>query len=298
VLGPPMDNETIRILYIAGSGRSGTTIMARLLGELEGFVNVGEAARYLFDANLRARNAPCGCGDAVSDCAFWREIIGAIPPELPHRGAKLIRMRHFASLLMRGKGSGFPAEFADIPRALEEVYRTIVRNTSCRVVVDSSKNPANALMLSLLPSVELHVLHVVRNPQNVVASWGRKKGYLATHPAHRVIAWWWSYNLLSEALKFRAQTYRRIRYEDFARAPQEFLAEVALNTLNNPLSTSFMNGSEATIHVQHVLAGNPGKFDSGKVKIKDDAQSSLNNSQKLMVNLLTFPLQMRYQYLP
>jgi Sulfotransferase family len=293
-----MANDPIKVLYIAGSGRSGTTIMARLLGEMEGFVNVGEAARFLFDANLRARGAPCGCGHDVSKCEFWKDIAAAIPAGLADQGARLVRMRHFPSLLMRNKHSEVPADYAAILKAAEDVYRSIATRTGCRVIVDSSKNPSNALLVSFIPNIELHVLHVVRNPQNVVASWAKKKGYLATHPARRVIAWWWSYNILSEALKLRARTYRRTRYEDFARAPEALLQDVASDTVGASLPTPFMNGSEATVHVQHVLAGNPDKFDAGKVKIKDDIKASLGNSQKLLVNLLTFPLQMRYQYLP
>src|SRR5262249_51874961 len=157
---------------------------------------------------------------------------------------------------------------------------------------DSSKNPANGLLVSLVPNVELHVLHVVRNPQNVVASWTKKKGYLATHPARRVIAWWWSYNILSEALRLRARTYRRVRYEDFASNPAALLEQVAKDTVGAPLNLPFLNGSEATVSLQHVLAGNPDKLDSGKVKIKD-VNSPVASSRKLMVNLLTFPLQLR-----
>src|SRR2546423_2992529 len=105
-----MGNERLKILYIAGSGRSGTTIMARLLGELPGFVNVGEAARYLLDIPMQTRGVPCGCGRAVSDCPFWREIAASFPPTVAASGINLIRMRRFPSLLMQGKGSAVSAE--------------------------------------------------------------------------------------------------------------------------------------------------------------------------------------------
>jgi sulfotransferase family protein len=291
-----MGNEKIKVLFVAGSGRSGTTIMARLLGELEGFVNVGEAARYLFDRHLQAKNLPCGCGQSVPECPFWRDIVQEIPPDVSESGAALVRMRTFPWLLLRGRNA-ISAQYDAILSAISGVYRKVAQETGCAVIVDSSKNPANGLLVSLVSDVELHVVHVVRHPQNVVASWTKSKGYLAVHPARRVIAWWWSYNILAEALKLRAKTYRRIRYEDFVLNPGALLQQVARDTMGKELPSSFLEGTEATVHMQHILAGNPDKFGSGKVKI-GDVNSPVATSRKLLVNLLTFPLQFRYRYLP
>jgi hypothetical protein len=48
------------------------------------------------------------------------------------------------------------------------------------------------------------------------------------------------------------------------------------------------------VHVQHSLAGNPSKFNTGKIKIRDANTVSKGG----LIDLLTFPLQRRYQYLP
>ena len=285
----------IKVLYIAGSGRSGTTILARLLGEAQGFVSVGEAARYLLDLNLREKGLPCACGHPVSECAFWKDLIPLVSPELAAAGTELVRMRHFPSLL-RGQ-SGIAPKYQPILEAMAEVYRRILRHGGNTVAVDSSKNPSNALLLGLVPEVELHVLHLVRNPHDVVGSWTKKKGYLAVHPARKVIAWWWSYNLLSEALKRRAKTYRLLRYEDFVQHPGEALQQITADVTGTPLPLPFLDGSEATVRLQHVLGGNPDKMQSGKITI-DAASKNSNGSRSLMIDLLTFPLQYRYHYLP
>jgi hypothetical protein len=49
----------MKVLYIAGSGRCGSTVLSQLLGEIEEFVNIGEL-RYLFNTQMR-RNylLPC-----------------------------------------------------------------------------------------------------------------------------------------------------------------------------------------------------------------------------------------------
>jgi len=287
-----MADEKLKVLYIAGSGRSGSTIIARLLGEVSGFVNVGEAARFLFDSHLQARNAPCGCGSSILDCDFWKEIAGAIPPGLAEQGARLVRMRRFPSLI-RAQHSTI-SEYRPLSSAIADVYRRVIRQTGCNVIVDSSKNPANALLLALVPEIELHVLHVVRNPHQVIASWTKKKGYLVTHKSRNVIAWWWSYNILSEALRTKARSYRLLRYEDFVRDPHRTLMQVTTEVTGAPVPTPFLNGNVATLNLQHALAGNPDKLKVGQVSI---GESRAAGTRKLLVDLLTFPLQLRYRYL-
>ena len=291
VADPKMADPKIKVVFIAGCGRSGTTLLGQLLGEFEGFVNVGEAARYLFD---RSKDLPCGCGASAGDCPFWKDMFHAIPEELAHQGTKSLRIRSFPSLYMRTRGHRIPAEYAPILAALGDTYRTIVRDTGSNVIIDSSKYPSTALLAGLIPNVELHVVHVVRSPHSVVASWTRKNGYLAVHPPGRVVSWWWAYNVLSEALKSRAKSYRLVRYEDFARNPGPVLQNITADVTGSPLPMDFLEGSEATVHVQHSLAGNPSKFNTGKIKIRD--ANTVGKGR--LLNLLTFPLQRRYQYLP
>jgi hypothetical protein len=291
VTNQPVDQK-IKVVFIAGCGRSGTTLLGQLLGEFEGFVNVGEAARYLFD---RSKDLPCGCGAAAADCTFWKDMFHAIPPELSDQGAKSLRIRSFPSLFMRTRRKRVPAEYAPILAALGDTYRTIVRDTGCNVIIDSSKYPSTALLAGLIPGVELHVVHVVRSPHSVVASWTRKNGYLAVHPPGKVVSWWWAYNVLSEALKKRAKTYRLVRYEDFAKNPGPVLQQITADVTSHALPMNFLEGTEATVHVQHSLAGNPSKFNTGKIKIRDANNAAPNGK---LLDLLTFPLRRRYQYLP
>jgi hypothetical protein len=203
-----MADEKIKVVFIAGCGRSGTTLLAQLLGEFDNFVNVGEAALYLFKP---PKTLPCGCGSAAVDCLFWKDILRAIPAGSADQGAKSLRVRNFPALFRQAKEHRVPAELAPILTAFGDTYRAIVRETGCRVIIDSSKHPSTGLLASMIPGVELHVIHVVRSPHSVVASWTRKNGYLAVHPPGKVVSWWWTHNLLAEALKFRAQSYQPVR---------------------------------------------------------------------------------------
>jgi hypothetical protein len=290
-----MSDDKLKVVFIAGCGRSGTTVLGQLLGEVENFVNIGEAARYLFD---RAKRLPCGCGLDATACPFWQDIIAAIPEELTYQGAKSLRVRTFPSLFLRTQDREVPEKYRPILDGMADVYRKVAEKSGSTVIVDTSKYPSTGLLAGLIPDVELHVVHVVRSPHSVVASWTRKNGYLAIHPPQRVVAYWWAYNLLSEALKSRAKTYRLVRYEDFAREPGVVLESITADVVGRPVPLPFLNGNRATVHVQHSLAGNPAKFNTGEIKIQDGNGAVEKSGRKLWMNLATFPLQRRYQYMP
>ena len=70
----PMSDERVRVLFISGFGRSGSTILGQVLDGVPGVVHVGEL-NFLWDHNV-LKNRECGCGLPFSDCPFWQEVMG------------------------------------------------------------------------------------------------------------------------------------------------------------------------------------------------------------------------------
>jgi hypothetical protein len=64
-----MLSDRVKVLYIAGSGRSGSTILDNTLGQIDGFFSVGEL-RYIWERGL-IEDRLCGCGERVHQCPFW-----------------------------------------------------------------------------------------------------------------------------------------------------------------------------------------------------------------------------------
>src|SRR4051794_27676515 len=62
----------MRVLFLAGLGRSGTTLLERALGELPGVQPLGEVI-HLWQRSL-VDDEPCGCGRAFSECEFWQGV--------------------------------------------------------------------------------------------------------------------------------------------------------------------------------------------------------------------------------
>ena len=66
-------NTPIKILYIAGEGRSGSTILGTILGEIDSFFFIGEAVEiwryFLLEHKL------CACGVPAKECPVWNKIL-------------------------------------------------------------------------------------------------------------------------------------------------------------------------------------------------------------------------------
>src|SRR3954452_12149224 len=65
-----------RVLSIVGPGRSGTTILGNILGEVEGVTNAGEL-RWLWRRGLMERR-PCGCGLPPAECPRWSAVLDRV----------------------------------------------------------------------------------------------------------------------------------------------------------------------------------------------------------------------------
>ena len=64
------------MLSIVGPGRSGTTVLAGILGEADGVVDVGEL-RWLWQRGLLERRS-CGCGLPVAECPVWSSVVARV----------------------------------------------------------------------------------------------------------------------------------------------------------------------------------------------------------------------------
>jgi hypothetical protein len=265
-------------------------MLSRLLGEIDGFVNVGEAALHFF---MKCPPIPCGCGARVEDCSFWKDI--PADRRVQEFGQEFFRARHIAKLAFAHHTSS--SEARNLMLSMRDLYQCIAEKTGARVIVDSSKNPVVAYALSRVPGVRLSVIHLIRAPQAVADSWRRPKGYLPMAPAWRVALSWALINSFAELIDgWHPAHHWTIRYEDLTENPKMFVEAIAAEVLGRPVACSFLQGNRATIKVQHILAGNPDKLEHSDLVIEKRIPV-LPRRTNFIVSLLTFPLTLRYGYL-
>lgn len=279
-------SDRVKVLYICGTRRCGSTMLSRLLGDVEGFVNVGEMASYF----LRQRLAgPCGCGARVEDCFFWRDFPAS--PAARLMGRDLIRIRRLPRMLTHSHAHS--RSTGNFLAHADRLYRRIRDKTGASVIVDSSKSPAMAHALAQSAGLSVSVIHLIRSPAGVVGSRRHPKGYLQAASATQVLLEWWAYNLAAEFLAGRATHYWRIRYEDVVREPRNWVEGIAGAVAGRAVDCSFIVGNHAKVRVQHILGGNPDKLRGSDLFIQE-RDPGLSAWIAGPVYLLAAPLLLRY----
>jgi hypothetical protein len=310
-----LDAHSPRILYIAGADRSGSTLLAMLLGALPGCTAVGEL-RHIWERGVLA-NRLCGCGRSFRECPFWRDVGQAAfggwdAVDAERQVARLMkvgRQRHFP-LVAAGAGSArFRAELRSYAELQAQVYRAVAEVSGDAAVVDSSKTPVYALTLRQA-GLDVDVLHLVRDSRAVAYSWTRSRvmqdtadvEYMPTFGPARSALNWASSNLAVDAVRGRGMRPRAMRYERLVAAPAPELARVLGDALPGPARAAIAarGDGELSPGVQHTVAGNPIRMRSGPLRIRvDDAwRAAMPAFDRRMVTLLTFPLLVRYGYSP
>lgn len=287
----------MRVLYLAGSGRSGSTLVTTALGQIDGFFAAGEL-RYLWQRGL-VDNRPCGCGLPLRDCPVWTVIVKDVPPVDPAEVAAGLRER----LRMRHRLRVPPHPHDE---TLSALYAAIAAHEDGAVIVDSSKLPPYGVLLGRLPGVELKVLHLVRDPRAAAFSWRRRRALdaagddrqMTRHPVWKAALLWTVWNAATVRLWGRGD-YLRVRYEDLVADPAGVLRRIATFAGGAP-DAALPIGPDGllTLHPTHSVAGNPSRHRTGGVPIAadDEWRTAMPWRSRAVVTLLTAPLRARLGY--
>jgi hypothetical protein len=303
------------VLYIGGSGRSGSTVVERVLGAVPGYVNVGETVE-LFRGVLRksfaGRPERCGCGRPLLECPYWTAVgeraFGGWTQDLADEAADLQRrvasQRQLPRLLLDDRaGAGFRAELARLREIYAGLYRAVLAESAADVVVDASKWPGQAMALAGTPDLDVRVLHLVRDVRGVASSWskagvvrpnsGERRETMKTHAMWRTAPRWSLFQLEMRAVAARADAGALVRYEDVVRRPEPVLRS-ALERLGLPVppgAFAHVEGQVVTLVPSHGLAGNPSRATNGPVTLRADEawRTSLSRGQQTVLAALGLP---------
>jgi hypothetical protein len=296
------------LVYILGTGRSGSTLIGSILGEAAGAFCVGEL-RFLWERGF-VENRFCGCGLRFHDCPVWSEIADRIdvttdPARLAAISNRTLRVRHLPALL---RGTVFDApEVADLADHVRRAYRAVVDVTGARVLIDTSKSPAYAAFLEGAAVPVDAYLHLVRDPRAAAWSWARSRPSRAlvgdAEPMDRfapgkAAALWLLWNSMA-SLRFGSRgRYVLARYEDVVAAPRSQFDRLARSTGLVPPSDVFIGDDAVELGTNHTVAGNPGRRRSGPTVITDDGEwrHAMPFGARFEVSTVTLPLLHRYGY--
>jgi hypothetical protein len=306
------------VVYIAGFGRSGSTLLERALGELPGYVNVGE----LID--LFRRTGPdgerCGCGQAFTDCAFWIDIgERAFDGWTDERLAEMLTLqRHVARqrymprlVAISHAGRKYRADAARYGMHYARLYRAIADVAGATCVVDASKWPVQALALSRA-GIDVRVIHLVRDVRGVAHSLSKRDvarphdlngaAVMWTKKPTTAAARWVSYQSQAESLARCGVPVARVRYEDFVRQPR-CTVQTALGKLGlscSPSQLDHLGDAQVTLGPSHGIHGNPSRFRFGEITLRadEDWRERMSRRNRILVTAIGLPLLVRYGWRP
>lgn len=301
----------MEVLYIGGAGRSGSTLLEMILGNLPGFFSIGEA-RYYWEYIDRG-DIMCGCGNRLSDCRFWSTVSERLDSEreldFAHLAARSARLNRTRNLPWITKGSllGSSREWEELAADTGALYRAVWKESGDRVLVDSSKVPSHLALLRHVPDIDLRVLHLVRDGRAVAYSWNKRlkqelaitgrETYMSGRSLLAAMLVWIVENAYLMRM-CRAMPHVVMRYEDFVEDPQTRLEDAVKALGFGEVDLGFLDQPKIHLDLTHSVGGNPIRFSRGSFSIVADREwhDRLRRVTALFLGLVGLPLLFHFGY--
>lgn len=280
-------SKSKRLIYIGGSGRSGSTLLDMLLSNHPDIQSVGEIHRL----NLYARdiNERCTCGESILDCSFWQKVEKEFCKinGLAYGHGKYLKN---CEMMIR------PSDLSSIERTLEnilliflplpQIYNTLIfkisqnhynsvenslkwydaiRNVSnATTIVDSTKDPRRMKMLYLADPEIFHLIYMIRDGRAVTASAMKRERIPMLNAAK---TWVNSHRRFQLAMSgIPSNKIIKVQYEKMCNKP-----DAEFDRISDFLRISPNFGSFEIIKTKsHNIGGNPMRFRKSETTIKLD----------------------------
>jgi hypothetical protein len=264
-------------------------------------------ARHVWDSDEY-----CACRSTVGNCPLWKQVVeqwragedAKFIPRLRKAQERIEGILSWRRLLGAVAAHPTQAQFDEHTSRLFGILRTV---SGRPIIVDSSKLPGRAFALAALPSIELYVIHLVRDGRGV--TWSMMKPFkrqvemglqkeLKPKPLIYTALRWAIVNVAAQLLCFKLGRRRsmRVRYEDFVEDPAKILDRV--------LGMVGQQGSEVapldarTIFPHHQVAGSRHRMQAVlTIEQNDQWRGEMPRWKQFAVSLICAPLMLWYGYM-
>jgi len=280
----------IKLIFITGVGRNGSTLLGRVMGEHDNCVNVGEALSYMLNSRLKARHEikDTGTGVTIAESPFWRAVFEDAGFDVINSSGKIDALINEAGKTkLKALIAANDAEIVEIKNKIKTFLKSISKISGAQFIIDTSKQPNIPLFLLNDDEVDVAVIHLVRDAASVVASRGSNKQYLKKVNFLRMIGRWIVKNKNATGLK-KYFKYILVNYEAFCTNPYNFMKVIADFIGLHPFLLDELKEKKITFHPQNIIAGNPDKYTIGSVPIKM-AVKKISKWKQVVVTIITAP---------
>ncbi len=288
--------EKITVIYIISDRRSGSTLLENMLSKSEEIISVGELAMLKGHINKQGSGAlwnwNCSCGKPVLECEFWSEVINDIYDDnfqtkikWPFKSAKITVTSFFpkSSCKTLWKFISTRKNFSTI-NTLNEIYQSVSNSSSKKIIVDSSKDPMQALAISKCKNITPKYIWLKRDTRAITYS--KIKRAKINKSSHKrglrtLAATLFFKNICASAIHcLKKYSTLNISYEALAANPQQELDKICNYIgLKNYTAPDYMELSN-----DHTIGGTPGRFE--RRPVAEDTTWKNFYSRKPILNLL------------
>lgn len=146
----------MRVIYIVGMGRSGSTLLDLMLDSHSQVRSLGGVRRM-----TNALRTSCACGAPVrAECSFWEAIDAELERDIDG-GLENLEVNSRDDAVFRRDNVG--------------LFRAAAKAAGTDYIVDSSKSVSRLKRLLALPELEIYPVHIVRDPCGYVYSQKKRK---------------------------------------------------------------------------------------------------------------------------
>jgi hypothetical protein len=302
----------LQLLYIASSGRSGSTILELLLGAHSSFWTLGEF--FVLPWELRAPKKPCGCGSAVAECAFWQPIVKEHRSILRHGSIDRFRESYWAGrslrpgeipFLITNSARSRTRREAAIKQYGEHNLRVLqsvlerartVKGRQVSWLVDASKSVYRLHWLRASDLFDVRVIHLIKDPRAFVYSTCKNQGgwSRAARLSRATLRWNFENYLFHRLLDghFRPKNVFRLRYEELASDSESVLNHVC-HWLGVPLEEKLTTRFRSE---NHGIAGNPARFERTGIRLDEEWRTGMRHVTCQAIRAASFLLARRFGF--
>lgn len=285
----------MKLIYIAGDGRSGSTLLDAILSNIDNSISVGECHRFWI--RFYEKETLCGCSQKIEECELWKEVNKRLkeefseynPSEFKRQVEEIQYFKNFKKIpeIINSE------EWKPFCQIVISFYKLISEITEKRVIIDSSKSISWAYLLQNLNFCDLRIIHLERNLTAVANSWKKtvllpeyydKEVFMPKKSNYLILKSWLKIKVLGKKLN-TGGNYIFLSYEELCKNQ-----ELWLTRLEDFIGEKF-DFTNLKIVFNHAIGGNPMRSNSPKkVKIKLNKENSdkLNNIEKILFSTVNF----------
>jgi hypothetical protein len=200
------------------------------------------------------------------------------------------------------------SEQRELAATIAKVHNAIAEVTGAEVVVDSSKLPTYGALLAASDSLDIRVLHLVRDPRATAYSWQRAQttyqadGFAEPIDQFSTLKSTFLWTVWNGAVPILFNTPEKpvltIRYEDLVTSPESTLQIAFAHADRLNADIQFETDGTLTIPPSHNIAGNPNRLRHGATRFSEDIEwkAAMRPLSRAGASLTSWPVRRKFGY--